>query len=163
MNVTSGAGLTDGSVTVPFQQAVPLTRDVNWFESPHAICPGPYQGRVGTFYNSENMSYVENYEPARSTAYGLVGRIESRVVGQRWRHIAYGPGGETILSESNDLVLFDQTSLPLMFDPAEDVKFAGKMLAASPKNEVVALPKDVVVYANRERTSVGIIRLKVKI
>jgi hypothetical protein len=130
------------------------------FTAPAPAVALSYTGRVGTFYCFASARYSETYEPARPSAYGPIGRIESSFIGGCWRHVAYNFSGEQVCTVQDDLLLFEQSSLPLLFDPVQEIRFAQGWLSTLPENEVVNLPNCVVVYGNKDRSSLGIIRLK---
>jgi hypothetical protein len=132
-------------------------------KAPTPVLNQSYCGRVGTFYSAARESYCETYEPARPSAHGLISRIESRFIGGRWIHMAYRFSGALVSSVEDDLFLFEQSSLPLMFDPDAERAFAKHWLNSGAGPEVVNLPHNVVVYGNRDRSSLGIIRLKLSI
>ncbi|MBU6450161.1 MAG: hypothetical protein KGS72_00165 [Cyanobacteria bacterium REEB67] len=127
---------------------------------PSPVANQLYRGKVSTFFDGQRGWYCESYEAARVTAYGDISRIESRLISGRWRHQAFRYNGQLVTTENEDLWLFDQTNLPLMFDPERERDFATRYLAACASAQVVNLSKDVVVYKNATGLSVGIVRFK---
>jgi hypothetical protein len=173
-NSFAGQALTDGAAVSASCQTLGAGAAVNdpcqtlgvcaiptaWFEPPSPVAAFDYVGRVSTFYNAVLATYCESYEPARESASGLIGRIESRKIRGCWRHLAFRPSGVTVTTEADDFLLFDQAHLPLMFTPENELAFAKKMLSKGSRRDLVNLPKDVLVYANKDLSSIGIIRLK---
>jgi hypothetical protein len=160
-NFTAGPALAkDPAATCVDQGLCAGVYRANSLKAPNPVLTLSYSGRVGTFYSAARDSYCETYEPARPSAHGPIGRIESRFIGGRWIHMAYRFSGAAVCSSDDDVLLFEQSSLPLMFDPDAERAFAKHWLTSGAGSEVVNLPNNVVVYGSRDRSSLGIIRLK---
>jgi hypothetical protein len=141
--------------------AVTSTKPKDWFAAPAQVAAFDYVGRVSTFYSGASATYSETYEPARQSAFGLIFRVESRIVNGFWRHLAYDAKGKAVANIDDNFLLFDQSNLPLMFDPELELSFARKMLTAASKRDMVILPREVIVYTNQNQTSLGLIRRRV--
>jgi len=118
-----------------------------------------YCGRVSTFYNSARATYCETYEPPRKTIAGDVWRLESRMVAGRWLHMAYSIKGVQLNIANGRFGMYDQTEVPLLFDPLVEKDFALALLEANPEAEKLKVGAHNLVYGSTQDGSVGIVRL----
>jgi hypothetical protein len=127
---------------------------------PESVWAHPYIGRVSTFVNISTASYSETYEPARLSAFGPIGRIESRISDGVRKHIAFRLSGEQIYGPDDDLIFFDQVNMPLMFEPEKEQQFAEACLSIDVNQDLFHYSKGVVIYRNKDGRAVGIVRLQ---
>lgn len=126
--------------------------------SPSPLMPR-YSGRVSTFYSSCRASYSETYEPPRVTQFGPISRVESRFIGDEWRHIAVRADGKTLQRSASQFRLFNENELPLLFEPELERETAKYILTENGNEEAVRINKHTIVHGSRDHSSVGIIRI----
>ncbi|MBS1991009.1 MAG: hypothetical protein JSS83_10855 [Cyanobacteria bacterium SZAS LIN-3] len=149
----------------PVASALPLTGPARAKDTNNRLKALPptggagYSGRVSTFYNQARATYCETYEPPRKTVAGDVWRLESRMVAGRWLHMAYSIKGEQLNVANGKFGMYEQSELPLLFDPEQERTFARTLLDSRPGAEKIKLAGQNLVYGSGTDGSVGIVRV----